>query len=121
MMGATLDHVPSTEMSGPANVNRLFSFPQVPALGTVFALGTMVPALLAKNAGKTMNHRTLLGRIWGRDHMEDGSNYLKVHIKHLRQKLGDDATHPRYVLNERGIGYKFGEPEGSSPSPRPAA
>ena len=63
-------------------------------------------ALLAKNAGKTMNHRTLLGRIWGREHMEDGSDHLKVHIKHLRQKLGDDPNDPQYILNERGVGYK---------------
>lgn len=62
--------------------------------------------LLAKNGGKVMTHRTLLGRIWGREHMEDGSNYLKVHIKHLRQKLGDDSSDPQYILNERGVGYK---------------
>ena len=76
---------------------------------------------LAKNRGKVMPHKTLLARIWGREHLEDTSNYLKVHIKHLRQKLGDDPTHPRYILNERGIGYKFGEPEGSSPPPQPVA
>ena len=63
-------------------------------------------SLLAKNAGKIMNHRTLLGRLWGRDHMDDGSNYLKVHIKHLRQKLGDDPANPQYIFNERGVGYK---------------
>ena len=63
-------------------------------------------SLLAKNAGKAMAHRTLLARIWGRERMEDGSNYLKVHIKHLRQKLGDDPADPQYILNERGVGYK---------------
>ena len=52
-----------------------------------------------------MNHRTLLGRIWGRDHMDDRSNYLKVHIKHLRQKLEADPADPQYILNERGVGY----------------
>ena len=64
---------------------------------------------LAMNAGKVVSHRTLLARIWGREHLEDTSNYLKVHIKHLRQKLGDDPAGPRYIVNERGIGYKLAE------------
>ena len=64
---------------------------------------------LAKNAGKAMTHRTLLARIWGREHTEDTSNYLKVHIKHLRQKLGDDPADPKYILSERGVGYKLAE------------
>ena len=61
---------------------------------------------LAKNAGKVMSHRTLLGRIWGRDYLEE-TNYLKVHIKHLRQKLDDDPADPRFILTERTVGYKF--------------
>ena len=61
---------------------------------------------LAKNAGKVMTHRTLLGRVWGREYLEE-TNYLKVHIKHLRQKLEDDPADPRYILTERTVGYKF--------------
>ena len=61
---------------------------------------------LAKNAGKVMTHRTLLGRIWGRDYLEQ-TNYLKVHIKHLRQKLEDDPADPRFIMTERTVGYKF--------------
>ena len=61
---------------------------------------------LAKNAGKVMTHRTLLGRIWGRDYLEE-TNYLKVHIKHLRQNLEDDPSDPRFILTERTVGYKF--------------
>ena len=61
---------------------------------------------LAKNTGKVMTHRTLLGRIWGRDYLEE-TNYLKVHIKHLRQKLEDDPANPRFILTERTVGYKF--------------
>ncbi len=76
---------------------------------------------LAKNRGKVIAHRALLARIWGRVHQEDTSNYLKVHIKHLRQKLGDDPASPRYILNERGVGYRFGEAEGYSPPPLPVS
>ena len=71
---------------------------------------------LAKNHGKVIPHKTLLARIWGREHQGDtSSNCLKVHIKHLRQKLEDDPAHSRYIFNERGVGYKFCEAEGSSP------
>ena len=45
--------------------------------------------------------------------MEDGSNYLKVHIKHLRQKLRDDPADPQYILNERGVGYKVANAMGN--------
>ncbi len=61
---------------------------------------------LSKNAGKVLTHRTLLGRIWGREYLEE-TNYLKVHIKHLRQKLEDDPADPHFILTERTVGYKF--------------
>ena len=61
---------------------------------------------LSKNAGRVLTHRTLLARIWGREYLEE-TNYLKVHIKHLRQKLGDDPAEPRFIFTERTAGYKF--------------
>jgi two-component system KDP operon response regulator KdpE len=61
---------------------------------------------LVKNAGRVMTHRTLLGRVWGREYVDE-TNYLKVHIQHLRQKLGDDPADPTLILTERGAGYKF--------------
>lgn len=63
---------------------------------------------LSKNAGRVMTHRTLLGRVWGREFLEE-TNYLKVHIKHLRQKLEADPSNPKYILTERTIGYKFAQ------------
>jgi len=66
-------------------------------------------AHLAKYAGKAVTHRTLLGRIWGREHIEDTGSSLKVHIKHLRQKLEEDPANPQYILSERGTGYKLAE------------
>ena len=60
---------------------------------------------LAKNAGKVLTHRTLLGLIWGREYLEE-TKYLKVHIKHLRQKLEDDPAELHYIFTERGVGYK---------------
>ncbi|MEE9324127.1 MAG: response regulator transcription factor [Dehalococcoidia bacterium] len=61
---------------------------------------------LVKNAGRVLQHKTLLGKVWGREYVEE-TNYLKVHIQHLRQKLGDDPTNPRLIITERGAGYKF--------------
>jgi two-component system KDP operon response regulator KdpE len=61
---------------------------------------------LTKNAGRVLLHKTLLGQVWGREYLDE-TNYLKVHIQHLRQKLGDDPAHPRYILTERSVGYKF--------------
>jgi two-component system KDP operon response regulator KdpE len=65
---------------------------------------------LTKNAGKVLTHRTLLGRIWGREYLDE-TNYLKVHIKHLRHKLEDNPADPRYILTERTVGYKFSRAE----------
>ena len=63
---------------------------------------------LSKNAGKVLTHRALLGQIWGREYLEE-TNYLKVHIRHLRQKLEDDPAEPRFILTERSVGYKFAQ------------
>lgn len=61
---------------------------------------------LLKSAGKVVPSRTLLGQIWGRDYLDE-TRYLKVHIKHLRNKLGDDPSAPRYIFTERKVGYGF--------------
>ena len=46
------------------------------------------------------------------------SNYLRVYVGQLRKKLGDDAAHPRLILTEPGIGYRWiGSDDGSYPEP----
>ncbi len=65
---------------------------------------------LTKNAGKVVPHRILLGRVWGRDYLEE-TQYLKVYVQHLRQKLNDDPADPKYIFAERSVGYKFARPE----------
>ena len=71
---------------------------------------------LVKNAGKVVPYRTLLGRVWSREHLED-TNYLKVHIRHLREKLETDPTDPRYIVTARGFGYRFAKMVRLSPTP----
>ena len=61
----------------------------------------------------------ILRAIWGPAHVAD-SQYLRVYIRQLRQKLGDDATNPRFIMTEPGIGYRFLEaPEPGSSSQTP--
>jgi len=64
--------------------------------------------MLASNAGRLVTHRTLLREIWGKAH-EDDTQYLRVLVRQLRQKIGDDATDPRYIVNEPGVGYRIAE------------
>jgi two-component system KDP operon response regulator KdpE len=66
---------------------------------------------LASNPGKLLTHRWLLQRVWGPGYGSE-SHYLRVFIRQLRQKLGDDPAHPRYVVTEPGLGYRWKpEPE----------
>lgn len=63
-------------------------------------------ALLIANRGKIVTHRQLLSELWGKGHEED-TQYLRVYVGQLRQKLGDDPANPRFVANEPGLGYRF--------------
>lgn len=61
--------------------------------------------MLASHSGRLVTHPMLLRAIWGKAHEAD-THYLRVFIRQLRQKIGDDAANPRYVANEPGIGYR---------------
>lgn len=68
---------------------------------------------LARHAGRIVTHQQLLREVWG-PAQENETNYLRVYIRHLRQKLGDDSTRPRYIGNEPGIGYRLLVPADSA-------
>jgi two-component system KDP operon response regulator KdpE len=61
---------------------------------------------LVRNAGQILPHATLLARVWGREYVDE-VDYIRVYIRRLRAKLGDDPEHPRYIQTERGLGYRF--------------
>jgi two-component system KDP operon response regulator KdpE len=63
--------------------------------------------VLALNAGRVMTHRQLLKQVWGGSQYESDSQYLRVYVGHLRKKIEEDSTRPRYILTEPGIGYRF--------------
>jgi two-component system response regulator VicR len=67
---------------------------------------------LVRNEGRILSHESLLGKVWG-DTYVDARDLLRVHIQHLRQKLGDNAESPSIITTEHGIGYKFMRPSGT--------
>lgn len=62
--------------------------------------------LLVAEVGWIVPHARLAGRVWGRDEPGDLES-LRVFIRRLRAKLGDDATAPRYIETVRGVGYRL--------------
>jgi two-component system, OmpR family, KDP operon response regulator KdpE len=58
------------------------------------------------NAGKLLTHQWLLRRVWGQGYGEE-SHYLRVYVRALRKKLGDEAASPRLILTEPGVGYRW--------------
>ncbi|TMC22442.1 MAG: response regulator transcription factor [Chloroflexi bacterium] len=63
---------------------------------------------LVSNAGHLLTHETLLSKVRGREY-RDEAHYLRLYITYLRQKIEEDPAHPKYILTERGVGYRFKE------------
>jgi two-component system KDP operon response regulator KdpE len=61
---------------------------------------------LARHAGQVLTHEQILAEVWGAEYGGE-SQYLWVHIAHLRQKIEPDSKNPRYILTERGVGYRL--------------
>jgi two-component system KDP operon response regulator KdpE len=66
-------------------------------------------AALARHRGKLVTHRQLLQEVWGPGY-GDETHYLRVHVAHIRGKLEPDASRPRYVLTDPGVGYRLADP-----------
>ena len=64
--------------------------------------------LLVQHAGKVLTHKFLLGELW--DNLTD-TQYLRVYVRQLRQKIEDDVERPHYILTETGIGYRLRAPD----------
>jgi two-component system KDP operon response regulator KdpE len=61
---------------------------------------------LVRHPGKLLTQEFLLREVWGPEYGTE-ANYLRVYVGQLRKKLGDDAAHPRLILTEPGIGYRW--------------
>src|SRR6187200_3309720 len=66
-------------------------------------------AFLARFAGKVVTHKQVLNALWGPAHADD-TQYLRVYVGQLRQKIVPDPSEPSVVLTEPGIGYRLAEP-----------
>jgi two-component system KDP operon response regulator KdpE len=62
--------------------------------------------ILALNAGKVVTQRQLLRDVWGPNAGEQ-SQYLRVHLTHIRRKLADAGFDRRHLRTEPGIGYRL--------------
>ena len=63
-------------------------------------------SFLARHAGKVVTHRQILSTVWGPAHTED-TQYLRVYIRQLRQKIEPNPDDPRLITTEIGIGYRI--------------
>jgi two-component system KDP operon response regulator KdpE len=65
-------------------------------------------SFLARHAGRIVTHRQILAAVWGPAHVED-TQYLRVYIGQLRQKVEANSDDPQIILTEPGIGYRIAE------------
>lgn len=63
-------------------------------------------ALLLKNDGRVLTHQYILKEIWGQSYSEQ-TQYLRVFVAQLRKKIEEDANHPKFIITESGVGYRF--------------
>ena len=56
-----------------------------------------------------LTHRQILTAVWGPAHTED-TQYLRVYVGHLRQKIEDQPDDPQIIVTEPGVGYRIAEP-----------
>jgi len=61
---------------------------------------------LVQNTGWVVSHDQLLAKVWGYEY-RDEPHYVRLYINYLRQKLEKDPANPKYILTERGVGYRF--------------
>jgi len=61
---------------------------------------------LMREPGRVLAARQIVTAVWGAEYADD-TGYIRRYVWHLRQKLERDPRHPRYIVNERSIGYRF--------------
>lgn len=61
---------------------------------------------LVQNAGWVVSHDQILAKVWGYEY-RDEPHYVRLYVNYLRQKLEEDSSNPKYILTERGVGYRF--------------
>ena len=72
---------------------------------------------LVQNAGWLLTHDMILAKVWGPEY-QGQDNYVRLYVTYLRQKIEPEPSKPKYVLTERGMGYRFVDFEGKKGLPR---
>lgn len=63
-------------------------------------------SILVKNEGRVLTHQYLLKEVWGNSY-SDQTQYLRVFVAQLRKKMEEDPNHPKFIITESGVGYRF--------------
>lgn len=63
--------------------------------------------ILCENKGKVISSEKLFHEIWGDEYFSKSNNTITVHIRHLREKLGDTMDNQKYIKTVWGVGYKI--------------
>lgn len=63
--------------------------------------------VLASNRGRVVSSEELFHKVWGEKYFTNSNNTVMVHIRHLREKMQDNAEHPKYIKTVWGVGYKI--------------
>jgi DNA-binding response OmpR family regulator len=69
---------------------------------------------MASHANRVITHREMLRAVWGPEYGEE-SEYLRVYMRYLRQKLEAEPSDPRYLLTQPGAGYMLHQPDEDMP------
>lgn len=72
------------------------------------ALEYKLLSTMVRQMGKVLTQRYLLNEVWGPECVEH-PQYLRVYMASLRRKLEEDTAHPKYIITEQGIGYRFAD------------
>ncbi len=102
-------HVPQIEIVVDQDLTIDFGRNEVVAQGKRVQLSPTERRLLyhlVSNPGRVMTYETLLAKVWGWEYTEE-EHYVRLYVSYLRQKLEPDPAHPKYILTEKGLGYKF--------------
>lgn len=108
----------STDTGGPIEVGELVvdaSTREATLLGEKLALSRKefdLLLLLAQHAGQVVSRRDIMSEVWQQAY-GGGDRTLDVHLSWLRRKLGETASHPRYLHSVRGVGLRLAPPPGA--------
>lgn len=65
--------------------------------------------ILCQNKGKVVSSEDLFRGVWGEEYYSKNNSTISVHIRHLREKMGDSFEHPKYIKTVWGVGYQIEE------------